>query len=260
MKKPHKSGTTDVYPTVRQHFIEIMVSTLATASVAMETTERCICNTMYGEPIVKDATAVLFQELPYRDTFMPDTVEQITIPYGHHFCILCIGKWFYAKQTCPMCRQSVDVPGLSEEFQNGHLSTRIEGFMQVYQVSEWRAREVCNIHRLSMRQLLTTPQRMPVGLAASEYGVQSSQSDSHDCATLPLRVDWASRAFRPVNAQAVLRQGRLRWFPEIHKHSSNQLVQMHRLLDILTHTMYTSLCATESLISCLQGLVIKREY
>jgi len=65
----------DLYPTVRQQFIEVMVSTLATSSMATATTECCICNRTYGEPIVKDATAVLFQELPYHDTFMPNTVE-----------------------------------------------------------------------------------------------------------------------------------------------------------------------------------------
>lgn len=61
-----------------------------------------------------------------------------------------------------MCRQSVDLPDLSGESEDDHLSTQVEGFIQAYQVSEWRARELCGSHRLSMRQLLTTPLRMPL--------------------------------------------------------------------------------------------------
>lgn len=61
-----------------------------------------------------------------------------------------------------MCRQSVDLPDLSDHSEDDHSLAQIEGFMQVYRVSEWRAREACEIHRISMRQLLTTHQRMPV--------------------------------------------------------------------------------------------------
>ena len=152
----------DGYLSVRRRFIEVIVSTLAMTSAIITTARCCICNRTYGEPVVKDATAVLFQELPYHDAFMPGAVEQITIPCGHQFCIPCIGKWLCAEHTCPMCRQPVDFPDLSGESEDDHLSTQIEGFILVYHVSEWRAREVCSIHRLSMSQLLTTPMRMPL--------------------------------------------------------------------------------------------------
>jgi hypothetical protein len=82
----------DGYPTVRRQFIEAIVSTLATASAVVATAEFCICGRTYGESILKDATVMLLEELTYHDTFVPDAVEQIAIPCGHHFCIPCIGK------------------------------------------------------------------------------------------------------------------------------------------------------------------------
>lgn len=115
----------------------------------------------------KASSLYLLSELPFSVDLLlsAQEPEPVSMPCGHHFCLSCMCRWLFSQNTCPMCRNEVEVPNLQYtnpdpfialmDSDNGN-QVQLDSLIENYGVPPAAAVEATHLASTTTREVLTT--------------------------------------------------------------------------------------------------------